>query len=109
MRYGCIALLCFYGWVGVAGATPTEDPYAEVNASWERFGAVYSRIIDNYYADLNQEEIMGAAIEGMLSQLDSYSQYYNEEGLRQLRQDTTGKFAGLGITVALKDQYPIVI
>lgn len=109
MRYGCIALLCFYGWVGVVGATPTEDPYAEVNASWERFGAVYSRIIDNYYADLNQEEIMGAAIEGMLSQLDSYSQYYNEEGLRQLRQDTTGKFAGLGITVALKDQYPVVI
>ena len=39
-----------YGWIGLVilltsfGAYPTtaEDPYAKVNASWERFGAVYS-------------------------------------------------------------------
>ena len=109
MKYGRICLILILGWCGAIHPTTMEDPYAEVNASWERFGAVYSRIIDNYYADLDQEEIMGAAIEGMLGQLDSYSQYYNEEGLRQLRQDTTGKFAGLGITVAIKDRYPVVI
>ncbi len=92
----------------VAAAAPA-DPYKEVNAGWERFGAVYARIVDNYYANLDQNEIMMAAIEGMLDQLDSYSQFYDEEGLRQLRQDTTGKFAGLGITVAIKDHYPVVI
>ncbi len=85
------------------------DPYKQVNEGWERFGAVYTRIVDNYYANMDQVEIMQAAIEGMLDKLDSYSQYYNEEGLRQLRQDTTGKFAGLGITVAIKDHYPVVI
>ena len=52
---------------------------------------------------------MSAAIKGMLGQLDPYSEYYDEEGLRQLRQDTTGKFAGLGITVAIKDRFPVVI
>lgn len=94
---------------GVIRATTTEDPYAEVNASWERFGAVYSRILENYYAHLDQEEVMSAAIKGMLGQLDTYSEFYDEEGLRQLRQDTTGKFAGLGITVAIKDRFPVVI
>ena len=89
-------------------ASPT-DPYKEVNLGWERFGAVYARIVDSYYASLDNQEIMQAAIEGMLDQLDSYSQFYDEEGLRQLRQDTTGKFAGLGITVAIKDHYPIII
>lgn len=92
----------------VAAAAPA-DPYEEVNAGWERFGAVYARIVENYYASLDQNEIMMAAIEGMLDQLDSYSQFYDEEGLRQLRQDTTGKFAGLGITVAIKDHYPVII
>ena len=87
----------------------SADPYKQVNEGWERFGAVYTRIIDNYYANMDQVEIMQAAIEGMLDKLDSYSQYYNEEGLRQLRQDTTGKFAGLGITVAIKDHYPVII
>jgi len=87
----------------------SADPYKQVNEGWERFGAVYARIVDNYYANMDQVEIMQAAIEGMLDKLDSYSQYYNEEGLRQLRQDTTGKFAGLGITVAIKDHYPVII
>ena len=85
------------------------DPYKEVNASWDRFGAVYNRILENYYADLDQEQIMRAAIDGMLKQLDSYSQFYDEEGLRQLRQDTSGKFAGLGITVGIRNQFPVVI
>ena len=105
---GLIGLFASAGTGTICAAT-TEDPYAEVNASWERFGAVYSRILENYYSSLDQGEIMSAAIEGMLGQLDPYSEYYDEEGLRQLRQDTTGKFTGLGITVAIKDRFPVVI
>ena len=91
------------------GLASSADPYEEVNDSWEEFGAVYTRILENYYADLDQDQIMRAAIDGMIEELDWYSQFYDEEGLRQLRQDTTGKFAGLGITVGLKDNYPVVI
>ncbi len=109
MRHILVGVIFFVASEGVIHAATTEDPYAEVNASWERFGAVYSRILENYYARLDQEEVMSAAIKGMLGQLDPYSEYYDEEGLRQLRQDTTGKFAGLGITVAIKDRFPVVI
>ena len=101
-------LFLLFVWVTGTQATPA-DPYAGVNGSWDRFGSVYGRIVENYYADIDQEKIMQAAIDGMLGELDSYSQFYDEEGLRQLRQDTTGKFAGLGITVAIKDHYPVVI
>ena len=104
-----MGLIFLFASANAIQAAPTEDPYAEVNASWERFGAVYSRILENYYARLDQGEVMSAAIKGMLGQLDPYSEYYDEEGLRQLRQDTTGKFAGLGITVAIKDRFPVVI
>ena len=85
------------------------DPYADPNASWDRFGAVYARVVDSYYDSPRQTELLQAAIYGVLGELDSYSQFYDEEGLRQLRQDTTGKFAGLGITVAVKDSYPVII
>ena len=108
-RYFYSLFVAFIYWLPVVlWASPT-DPYKEVNLGWERFGAVYARIVDSYYASLNSQEIMQAAIEGMLDQLDSYSQFYDEEGLLQLRQDTTGKFAGLGITVAIKDHYPVII
>ena len=109
MRNILVGLIFLFTSGSAIRAATTEDPYAEVNASWERFGAVYSRILENYYSSLDQEEIMSAAIKGMLGQLDPYSEYYDEEGLRQLRQDTTGKFAGLGITVAIKDRFPVVI
>lgn len=102
-------LMVLVFWLPVILRAAPADPYREVNLGWERFGSVYARIVDSYYASLDNEEIMQAAIEGMLDQLDSYSQFYDEDGLRQLRQDTTGKFAGLGITVAIKDHYPIVI
>ena len=109
MRHLLMGLIFLSASANAIQAAPTEDPYAEVNASWERFGAVYSRILENYYSSLDQREIMSAAIEGMLGQLDPYSEYYDEKGLRQLRQDTTGKFTGLGITVAIKDRFPVVI
>ncbi len=109
MRHLLVGLIFLFASANAIQAAPTEDQYAEVNASWERFGAVYSRILENYYAPLDQGEVMSAAIKGMLGQLDPYSEYYDEEGLRQLRQDTTGKFEGLGITVGIKDRFPVVI
>ncbi len=90
-----------------AGAS-SADPYEEMNRNWERFGAVYSRILESYYSNLSHDEIMGAAIYGILNRLDSYSQFFDEEGLIQLQQETTGRFAGLGITVTIKDNYPII-
>ena len=110
----CLQTLLLGSWLfafasaGPVGASST-DPYEAVNESWDQFGAVYQRILENYYDQLDQSAIMRAAIRGMLEELDSYSQFYDAEGLRQLRQDTSGKFAGLGITVGLKDRYPVVI
>lgn len=99
--------------IGIGAPKPNwaaeADPYAEVNASWDRFGDVYLHILENYYTHLDQDKVMRSAIEGMIKDLDPYSQFFDQEGLRQLRQDTTGKFAGLGITVGIKDGYPVII
>ena len=107
-RFWVLLLAWFMEQPALSLASPA-DPYEKVNNSWEEFGAVYSRILENYYTDLDQDQIMRAAIDGMIEELDWYSQFYDEEGLRQLRQDTTGKFAGLGITVGIKENYPVVI
>lgn len=94
--------------IPVCAWSSATDPYEEINLGWERFGAVYSRILESYYSDLSHDEIMRAAIHGVLDQLDSYSQLYNEEELLRLQQESAGRFAGLGITVTIKDNYPII-
>ena len=103
------AMLSLSAVAAGASASDPHDPYKSLNTSWDQFGAVYERVVEHYYSDIDHAEIMRAAIEGLLRELDAYTQYFDEEGLRQLRQDTTGKFAGLGITVGIKDRYPVVI
>ena len=107
-----MALVCavatLIGLIGPAWGE-RDDPYGSINDSWDRFGSVYGRVVDHYYSPVDHDAIMRAAIDGMLRQLDAYSQYFDEEGLRQLRQDTTGRFAGLGITVGIMDRTPVVI
>ncbi len=102
------AIAALIGHIPPSNCEP-DDRYESLNDSWDRFGSVYSRVIEHYYDPVDHEAIMRAAIEGMLRQLDPYTQYFDEEGLRQLRQDTTGRFAGLGITVGIKDRTPVVI
>ena len=107
--FGLVLALVLPGPARGVVAPAGVDPYAEVNATWDRFGAVYARVLEHYFDEPDHERIMRAAIDGMLKELDSYSQFFDEESLRQLRQDTSGKFAGLGITVGVKDHYPVII
>ncbi len=109
LLFSATALYALMAPFTVTAANVELDPYKDINASWERFGAVYGRVIEHYYENVDHEQIMRSAIDGLLRDLDPYSQFFDEEGLRQLRQDTTGKFAGLGITVGIKDHYPVII
>lgn len=104
-----VALCTLLGPFDARGTTSETDPYEQINHNWERFGAVYGRVVEHYYQQVDHEQIMRSAIDGLLRDLDPYSQFFDAEALRQLRQDTTGKFAGLGITVGTKDHYPVII
>ena len=57
-----VLLLPSYG----EATSTTLDPYRMINNNWERFGAVYSRVMSNYYKDVDHSELMRAAIEGLL-------------------------------------------
>ena len=49
--------------------------------------------------DANDRELVEAAVYGMLESLDTYSTYLDEEHWRSLREQTRGRFGGLGIEV----------
>lgn len=60
------------------------------------FNALY-RDLDLFYVDtLDAEKVIGNAIEYMLDQLDPYTEYYKEDNTTELKQLTTGKYAGIG-------------
>jgi carboxyl-terminal processing protease len=73
------------------------------------FTDVYSRIKDNYVEEIEDEQLLEYAIEGMLNGLDPHSSYLNQEAFRELQIGTQGEFGGLGIEVTMEDGFVRVV
>ena len=73
------------------------------------FGKVYTDVALNYVDPVDPEKFMHAGIDGMLKTLDPYTVYLGEKESDELDLVTTGKYAGVGITIAVRDGYITVI
>ncbi|MBO6491825.1 MAG: S41 family peptidase [Pelagibacteraceae bacterium] len=66
------------------------------------FSEVLEKIKEDYVDDVDQAEVMDAAINGVLQSLDPYSAYMNQEMLDSMETETKGAFGGLGIEVGME-------
>ena len=73
------------------------------------FGKIYTDVAVNYVDQVDPERFMRAGIDGMLKTLDPYTVYLGEKESDEIDLVTTGKYAGVGITIGLRDGYITVI
>ena len=66
------------------------------------FGEVLDKINKEYVEEINQSDVMDAAINGVLQSLDPYSGYMSPEILKEMQTETKGEFGGLGIEVGME-------
>jgi len=88
-------------------AAPNDDvpDLADIRA----FTRVYSMVKQAYVDKVDDRTLMRNAIRGLLSGLDPHSEYLDQSELKDLTEDTSGAYSGLGIEVAqLNDQLRIV-
>lgn len=65
---------------------------------------VYNYVKNNYYEDVDDKELMKAAISGMLKSLgDEYSFFMDETSTENFNMDVNGTYNGLGITIQTND------
>src|SRR5215472_9193242 len=67
----------------------------------DRLLAAFERIRANYVDELDQSELVTAAIDGMISVLDSHSVYLDEHAFNDVKV-STGLFAGLGLEIIME-------
>jgi len=77
--------------------------------SLDRFGEVFEKVLDYYVEELESEELINAAIDGMLKKLDPHSVYLDSYQYENLMIDTRGEFGGLGISIIVRDDFPTVL
>ncbi|MDZ4811335.1 MAG: S41 family peptidase [Pseudomonadota bacterium] len=73
------------------------------------FVSVFRTIKDAYVEPVADDQLMHAAIRGMLSHLDPHSQYLEPSELQQWDEDTSGVYGGLGVEVLMVDGFLRVI
>ena len=74
----------------------------------ESLAAAYRFIRKNAPA-IRSQELVYAAIDGMLAQLDPHSSFMPPEVYKEMQVETQGSFGGVGIQVAVKDRQLTVV
>lgn len=74
----------------------------KVSSSLQELIAVYNNILEDYYKNVDERDLVDAAVEGMLSSLDDpYSTYMDEENAATFNETVDGSYIGIGITIAM--------
>ncbi len=73
------------------------------------FGDVFERIRQEYVEEVDEGELIEAAINGMLQSLDPHSSYLSPEAAAEMNERTRGSFGGLGIEVTQEEGWVKVV
>ena len=73
------------------------------------FGDIFERIRAQYVEEVDTEQLVEAAINGMLTSLDPHSSYLSAKDFDEMQEQTRGEFGGLGIEVTQEDGFVKVV
>ena len=85
------------------------DNSASVYEQLDLFGDIFQRIRSGYVEDVEEKDLIEAAINGMLTSLDPHSSYLSADDAAAMRVQTRGEFGGLGIEVTQEDGWVKVV
>ena len=82
----------------LAAAPPSAPPPPAVPvAEIQRFAQVFQTLRDSYVDELSDEQIMQAALRGLLADIDPHSSYLSGRQARDVEDLNEGGYAGIGI------------
>jgi carboxyl-terminal processing protease len=98
LAVGAIVVATYFASVGGSQAE-SSDTFRQLKL----FGDVFERVRGEYVEEVTDEELIEAAINGMLTSLDPHSGYLDSKKYRDMQVQTKGEFGGLGIEVTMEN------
>ncbi len=86
-----------------------DDVYFEINKNIDLFGRVYKEVTFNYVDKIDPEQFMRAGIKGMLSALDPYTIFIDENKKEDFDLLTSGKYGGVGISIGIRGNQVTIV
>jgi carboxyl-terminal processing protease len=69
----------------------------------QQLAAVFDRVKAEYVEPVDEKKLISDAISGMVAGLDPHSQYLDKKTFKEFRENTGGKFIGIGIEMGMED------
>ncbi len=88
---------------GVVSSSPANAAAPDTYRNLNLFGDVFEKIRTDYVEKPDEQKLVEAAINGMLSSLDPHSSYMDAKSYRDMQVQTKGAFGGLGIEVTQEE------
>lgn len=82
---------------------------ANVYEQLDLFGDIFERVRAQYVEEVDSEQLIEAAINGMLTSLDPHSNYLAAKDFDDMQVQTRGEFGGLGIEVTQEEGFVKVV
>ena len=99
-----IGAVAFHPGLSQAESTAATDaPPVNTYEQLNLFGEVFERVRAAYVEPTKDDQLVEAAINGMLTSLDPHSSYMNAKEYQDMQVQTKGEFGGLGIEVTMED------
>lgn len=95
--------------VVAGGLNAAEENEEETYRQLKLFGDVFERVRADYVEEISDEELIEAAISGMLANLDPHSSYLDADDFTEMQTQTRGEFGGLGIEVTMENGWVKVV
>lgn len=108
-RAAAVIVIATTGLLVWTADAPTQEPIADTLQQLELFGDVFERVREDYVEEVTDQQLIEAAIQGMLSSLDPHSTYMNAKAYNDMRTGVRGEFGGLGIEVTMEGGYVKVV
>lgn len=95
--------------LGAAGGGQSQTNSTDTYRQLSLLGDVFEKVRAQYVEEVSDEQLVEAAINGMLTSLDPHSSYLSPKSFQDMRVQTKGEFGGLGIEVTMENGYVKVV
>jgi carboxyl-terminal processing protease len=93
----------FVAGLAVSSAWAARRTQAQPYRALDVFSDVLAHVENSYVEPVDERELVYGAIDGMMSRLDPHSVFMRPEMYRQMRDDTSGEFDGLGLELTVQE------
>jgi carboxyl-terminal processing protease len=108
-----IAILAVNLFIGARVYSDSTDTTQKdsVYPNMKLFSEVMEKVRRDYVdgTNLTYQDLVYGALKGMINELDPHSEFLDPDKYKDLQSDTEGHFGGLGIVIAMKDNFVTVV